>query len=96
MTFEKGHEKYGGRDKGVKNKFTNLKNAFMQAFDEMGGAEALKTWAGGTNKSKQAFYQMISKMLPSNVTFGEDESNEIKVVISDKYTPKNDKDPNNT
>ena len=40
--FEKGRKKTGGRKKGIQNKFTTLKDAFINAFNskEMGGEKA--------------------------------------------------------
>ena len=67
--FKKGHEKIAGRKKGSQNKFTtNLKDAFLEAFEGLGGAKGLLEWA--KNKRNQPdFYKMITKMLPANVTF---------------------------
>ena len=71
MPFEKG--KSGnpkGREKGSKNKFTTLKEAFLKAFhdeDGINGAEGMKKLIKDSTKYKFIFLQMISKMLPSNV-----------------------------
>jgi len=55
-----------GRQKGSKNKFTSLKDSFLQAFEKMGGTEALMEW-GEKEKNKKDFYGMIAKMLPNKV-----------------------------
>jgi len=52
--FRKGE---GGRPKGTLNRFTELRQAFLQAFEEIGGAEALAAWA---LKHKTQFYLMIA------------------------------------
>lgn len=39
--FKPGHPKFGGRQKGTKNKFTTLKDAFINAFQRIGGEDAL-------------------------------------------------------
>ena len=44
MPFKKGKSKTGGRGKGVKNKFTTLKDAFINAFQTIGGEQALIDW----------------------------------------------------
>ena len=59
-----------GRPKGMPNKFTNLKQAFLDAFKKMGGVEALYEWAKTNQHTKAQFYQMLSKMLPSDVNMG--------------------------
>jgi len=85
-----------GRPKGSKNKFTGLKEAFLEAFEEMGGAEGLLTWIKKSPRNQSQFYQLISKMLPSNLSVEGD----INVVyqISDKLLPKlgNDIQPEST
>jgi hypothetical protein len=53
-----------GRPKGVANKFTNLKESFIQSFEEMGGTPELTDWA---KNNKRDFYRMVATMLPKNV-----------------------------
>ena len=53
-----------GRNKGSKNKFTNLKDSFLQAFQQMGGTQALLEW-GLQQRNRADFYQMIARMLPT-------------------------------
>ena len=48
------------------HKFTNLKNAFLEAFDKIGGAEELAKWAED-KKNRKEFYLMIARMLPKSV-----------------------------
>lgn len=51
-----------GRPKGAKNKATvSMKQAFAEAFDELGGAEALAKWA---KEDPKTFYQLASKLIP--------------------------------
>ena len=64
--FVKGHKKLGGRKKGTPNKFTTLKDAFIGAFQDVGGQEALAKFAA-SRKGKKAFYNMVSGMLPKDV-----------------------------
>lgn len=61
--FQKGNP---GRPFGSKNKFTDLRNAFLDAFNDMGGAEELMRW-GKLAKNRQFFYGMIAKMLPKEM-----------------------------
>lgn len=42
----------GGRRKGSKNQFTELKDAFLQAFDGIGAAKELEKW-GKVEKLKK-------------------------------------------
>jgi hypothetical protein len=78
-----------GRPKGSKNRFTNLRDAFLEAFDKTGGAEGLVDWINKHQKNRADFYRMITKMLPANVNFTP--TGDFTVIISDKYLPKNGK-----
>jgi hypothetical protein len=69
MPFEKGQSgNPDGRKKGSQNKFTSLKDAFLDAFEQLGGSKALIDWAKKSERNKGAFFQMITKMLPTNMT----------------------------
>jgi hypothetical protein len=68
-----------GRPKGSVNKFTTLKNAFLQAFELSGGIESLVEWINLSQRNRAHFYQLITKMLPSNVDV--DHKGEIKHQI---------------
>jgi hypothetical protein len=61
--FEKGNP---GRPKGSPNKFTQLREAFLTAFENLGGIEGLTKWAQ-QSKNRTEFYRIISKMLPKEV-----------------------------
>jgi len=63
-----------GRPKGSKNKYTNLKNAFLEVFDMLGGVQALHAWANKNDRNKHDFYQWTTKMLPAQVV-GEQDDN---------------------
>ena len=90
MPFEKGKSgNPNGRPKGAKDKFTNLKEEFLKTFhdeDGIDGAKGMKELIKGSTKYKFIFLQMISKMLPSNVTV----DGEMKVTFqsSEKFMPK--------
>lgn len=53
-----------GRPKGSKNKFTTLKQSFLDAFVGIGGAGELQKWAKDNQKD---FYNMVSKLLPKEI-----------------------------
>ena len=55
-----------GRPVGSKNKFTDLRNSFIDAFEGMGGAAELQRW-GMLKKNRAQFYNMIAKMLPKEM-----------------------------
>ena len=90
--FKKGHKKLpkAGRKKGTPNKFTTLKQAFLDAFNskEMGGEKGMTKVFAANSFTKREFYKLISKMLPSNVTVDGD----LKVTFqaSEKFMPKTD------
>ena len=56
-----------GRPVGVKNKLTNLRDAVLEAFDTVGGAEYLAKLAQGTSSDRAAFVSLVSKVLPTQV-----------------------------
>ena len=53
-----------GRPVGSKNKFTTLKNAFIETFEELGGVVNLVEWA---RANQTEFYRMLSRLLPREV-----------------------------
>jgi len=61
--------KGSGRKKGSPNKFTTLKQAFLDAFQDkrIGGTEGLTEVFSKNDIRKIEFFKLISKMLPSNV-----------------------------
>lgn len=80
--WKKGMKKVedSGRKKGSLNRFTQLKDTFLDAFydkDGFGGLKGLKEWIEESNRNKAIFAQMITKMLPSNITLKGDEDNPI-------------------
>jgi len=59
-----------GRPKGSVNKFTSLKDSFLEAFEALDGTEGLITWAKKSERNRAIFYGWITKMLPTNVDLG--------------------------
>ncbi|MFH1954871.1 MAG: DUF5681 domain-containing protein [Pseudomonadota bacterium] len=56
---ESGNPK--GRPRGSKNKFSTIRQSFLEAFEDAGGTKELTGWA---KDNRKAFYTMIAKMLP--------------------------------
>ena len=50
-----------GRPVGSKNKFTTLKSAFIEAFEELGGVDNLVEWA---KANQTEFYRMVARLMP--------------------------------
>ena len=73
-----------GRPKGSKNKFTSLKQSFLDAFEQTGGTEGLKKWIQENKRNRANFYQMVTRLFPQEVAHtGEIKTNDpliIKVV----------------
>jgi len=88
--FVKGEPrpKNAGRKKGTPNKFTSLKQAFINAFnsEKMGGEKGMTEVFAANSFTKREFYKLISKMLPSNVTVDGDLN--VTYKVSEKYIPK--------
>lgn len=56
-----------GRPIGVKNKLTNLRDAVLEAFDQVGGAQYLAKLAEGNSSDRAAFVGLVSKVLPTQI-----------------------------
>lgn len=61
------HLNRNGRPLGAKNKFTTLKDAFLEAFKKTGGADALVAWANKNDHNRALFYQMVTRLFPQEV-----------------------------
>ncbi len=59
--FKKGE---GGRKPGVPNKFTTLKQSFLNVYQRLGGDDALLEYA---ESHKGTFYQMVTRLFPQEV-----------------------------
>ncbi len=65
MAFQKGNKLGGGRPAGIQNKFTmSVKEAFSEAFEKLGGVEALVRWG---QRNPTDFYKLVSKLIPTDV-----------------------------
>jgi hypothetical protein len=71
-----------GRPKGCKNKFTDVKTAFLKAFGALGHEDYVKEFAGD-RKNAEAFLKIIARMLPQDVKV--EPKGEIIVEVVDKY-----------
>lgn len=56
-----------GRAPGTKNKLTNLRDAVLEAFDQVGGAAYLAQLAQGSSSDRAAFVGLVSKVLPTQI-----------------------------
>ena len=90
-----------GRPKGSENKFTNLKQSFLDVFEKIekeseknSEVKSLYKLAIKNDRNQLAFYQIISKMLPSNVTV--DGEMKLMYLISEKVLPEISKDNDDT
>ena len=56
----------GGMKKGTKHNATLIKEAFFQAFDDIGGIDALAEWAKKSRNQKD-FYKILASLLPKDL-----------------------------
>jgi hypothetical protein len=56
-----------GRPAGVKNRLTNLREAVLEAFEMVGGAQYLAKLAAGTSSDRAAFVGLVAKVLPTQI-----------------------------
>jgi hypothetical protein len=81
MAFKKGESgNPAGRKVGTKNRFTTLKAAFLDAFTTMGGTEALVAWANKSDHNRAIFYQMVTKLFPTEIVGGDESAAPIRVI----------------
>ena len=82
-----------GRPKGVPNKTTKAaKEAIAEAFEKMGGTEALVAWAKKNDDNRKVFYSQIwSKIVPLQV--GGDPDNPLKAVTLVELVAPRDQGP---
>lgn len=67
----------GGSRKGIPNKTTaSIKDAFKQAFEGMGGAQALQSWGA---ENPNLFYPLASKLIPAEIV-GKDGDHLVPVI----------------
>lgn len=73
-----------GRKKGVPNKTTKLaKQAIAEAFDNLGGTDALVEWASKNDENRKVFYSQIwTKIIPLQVAGDPDNPLELNNKIS--------------
>jgi hypothetical protein len=73
-----------GRRKGARNKFTTLKAAFVNAFQKLGGEEALLEWIKENDlksgERKKEFFKMVATMLPRDIEVSGKEGQPINVI----------------
>jgi hypothetical protein len=84
-----------GRPKGSKNKFTSLKQAFLDAFEIIGGVDALAEWAKKTERNRGLFYSLTTKLFPQEVAHSGAIKTGDKLTIHVVHTKPGDKDNGN-
>jgi len=68
MKYQKGQSgNPKGKKKGTLNRFTTLKQAFLDTFEDLGGTDGMTTAFKKTDFTKRDFYKLISKMLPASI-----------------------------
>jgi len=96
--FKRGQPrpKDAGRKKGTPNKFTDLKQAYLNIFEKIekegqkkdGTVKSFFEWATKNDRNQGMFYQMVSKMLPSSMNVEGDLT--VTFQASEKFMPKTD------
>ena len=87
-----------GRPKGSTNKFTDLKQAYLDIFEKIEKEGKKKDsiiksffkWATKNDRNQGMFYQMLSKLLPSNI--GVEHSGKIDHAVFMMPRPKKKKE----
>jgi len=73
----------GGCPKGIKHKSTQIKEAFYNAFDKVGGIDDLVKWINSSQTNKKEFYKLLVGMLPKELQ-GDLGTGAKVIIIKDK------------
>jgi len=87
MPFKPGNKLGKGRPKGSKNKFTTLKESFVEAYLKLGGTKGLIKWIESSPKNKAAFYHDLIRLIPSSQLTASETQN-LTYQLSEKFLPK--------
>lgn len=75
--FKKGHSgNPNGVPKGLKQRSTEIKEAFFDAFEKTGGVKGLIKWVKKNNANRKEFYSFLIRLMPKEIE--EDLNTEIK------------------
>ena len=66
-----------GRPPGSKNKFTNIKNDLLEAYQELGGIEYLKTLG---KEDRKSFTKLIAKLLPQELIVEMQDLEDLQII----------------
>jgi len=55
-----------GRPRGSKNRFTNIKDEFLFAYETIGGLGGLTAWAK-KEENRTEFYRMLTRLFPREI-----------------------------
>ena len=67
-----------GRPVGTKNRFSALKEAFVEAFDGIGGVDSLTEWA---KDNPDKFYPLLARLFPKEVAVESKSSADLHVSM---------------
>ena len=65
--FKKGQRPGPGRPPGTPNKFTSLRESFLETFISIGGTAGLISWA---RKNRTRYYELLARLLPRSLEGG--------------------------
>ena len=90
MKYSKGQSgNLAGRPKGCKDKIPQgLAEAYVEVFEELGGAPGMLKWAKeknayGNTPNKAKFYELVSKLLPRDFNVHADTKVTYEVFLRD-------------
>ena len=91
MSFETGKSgNPNGRPKGTKNRYTEIKESFLKAFDKLGGTKGLVNWVNEDTRNKKAFYEMIVSLLPKKTEMDLEYAPRVdNIIVADQETKDN-------
>jgi len=79
--YQKGHPKLGGRKKGTPNKFTTVKQAFMDFMEQEGGVKFIRKVAKDS-EGRRCVLNNIAKLLPNKTELSGPDGAPLKLNVN--------------
>ena len=69
-----------GSKQGIKHRVTQIREAFYEAFQRIGGIDELVKWIQANPRNKKDFYNLVIKILPREIDL-KSEHEEVRLIL---------------